>query len=77
MQSNSEEQREKATDISLNVSPEQTQLVVDLGKKKKKKNGSPLDQWLKRRGMFTYRAHVTIIYQTDSKGVQKAERLCQ
>lgn len=37
MQSNSEEQREKATDISLNVSPEQTQLVVDLWKKKKKK----------------------------------------
>lgn len=43
MQSNSEEQREKATDTSPNISPEQTRPVGDLWKKKK---GSPLDQWL-------------------------------
>lgn len=35
MQSNSEEQREKATENSLNVSPEQTRPVGDLWKKQK------------------------------------------
>lgn len=37
MQSNSEEQREKATATSLNVLPEQTRPVGDWWKRKKKK----------------------------------------
>lgn len=64
MQSNSEDQRENATDISLNVSPEQTRPVGDLFFKKTAHRWT--SDW-KRRGMFTYRAHVTTIYQRESE----------
>lgn len=64
MHSNSEDQRQKAADISANVSPEQLRPVGDLWKKKTARRWTC--DW-KRRGMFTYRAHVTIIYQRESK----------
>lgn len=40
----------------------------------------PVSVWMKwvkkpHRGMFMYHAHVTIICRTDSKGIQKGERL--
>lgn len=64
MHSNSEDQRAKAADISPNVSPEQLRPVGDLWKKKTARRWT--SDW-KRRGMFTYRAHVTRIYQRESK----------
>lgn len=75
MQSNSEEQREKATDIYLNVSPEQTRPVGDLWKKKKKRLAAgPVIE-------TPWYVHVpsTCNYNLSNgfKGVQKAEGLWQ
>lgn len=70
MQSNSEEERKKRN-WHLHECFTGADAACRWFIKKKKKKGSPLDQWLKRRGMFTYRAHVTIIYQRIQRGSKK------